>query len=300
MLKKLETEIQNDKTKRIDEMEIIEIIKIMNEEDATIPLSVREILPEIEKTIEFCINSYNKGGRIIYAGAGTSGRIAVIDAAEVIPTFGIDDNVFVSILAGGKDAFVKALESVEDVEDEGIKTIFDLNVTENDTVIGVAASGRTPFVKGILEKSKENGAKTALLCNVKNPLLKNIPDVVISASTGPEVLTGSTRLKAGTAQKMILNMISTITMIKVGRVFSNYMIGVKILNEKLMDRATRIVSEITGETYEDSRDFINKSENNVPLAILMALSGEEKEKCQKALIQEKGNLKKALNNLQML
>ena len=274
---KLETERSNPRTRNIDELPTIEMLRLMNEEDATVPLSVRDVLAEIASAVELCANAIENGGRIIYAGAGTSGRLGVLDAAEVVPTFGVSKDLFVTLMAGGNDALTTPVEQAEDSEDLGASEVEKTSITANDVVVGITASGRTPFVGGILKYARKKGARTILVCNVGDPGLKDYADVTIAVRTGPEVITGSTRLKAGTAQKMVLNMISTITMVKVGRVFGNYMIGVKILNEKLVDRATRIVSEISDLPYEESAKILEESGRDVPLAILMALTGAKKE-----------------------
>ncbi|SHF21093.1 N-acetylmuramic acid 6-phosphate etherase [Marinitoga hydrogenitolerans DSM 16785] len=282
MLEKLETELSNPKTKNIDNLEIIDILRLINQEDAIIPVAIAENLKKIEEVIKFCIESLNNNGRIIYCGAGTSGRIAVIDAVETVPTFGVEEGTFLPLLAGGKKAFFRSIESVEDNIEDGIKDFLSINPKKNDTVIGIAASGRTPYVKGILEKARKIGCKTALICNVKNPEI-DFADITISLNTGPEVITGSTRMKAGTSQKIILNMISTTTMIKLGKTYGNYMVDVQILNEKLEKRAIKMISEITSVDFEESKKYLKNADHNVKLAILMILSEKPKEKCKKAL-----------------
>ncbi len=294
---KLETERSNPRTRNIDELPTIEMLRLMNEEDATVPLSVRDVLAEIASAVELCANAIENGGRIIYAGAGTSGRLGVLDAAEVVPTFGVSKDLFVTLMAGGNDALTTPVEQAEDSEDLGASEVEKTSITANDVVVGITASGRTPFVGGILKYARKKGARTILVCNVGDPGLKDYADVTIAVRTGPEVITGSTRLKAGTAQKMVLNMISTITMVKVGRVFGNYMIGVKILNEKLVDRATRIVSEISDLPYGESAKILEESGRDVPLAILMALTGAKREECEKILKKNRGNIRLSLKEL---
>lgn len=294
---KLETERSNPKTKHLDELSTLEMLRTMNEEDAIVPLAIREVIEEIAAAVELCTNSLEKGGRIVYAGAGTSGRLGVLDAAEVVPTFGVSKELFVTLLAGGEDALVNAVEQAEDSEELGIDELEKVAISKKDIVVGVTASGRTPYVGGILKEARRRGAATVLVCNVAEPELKNNADVTIAVRTGPEVITGSTRLKAGTAQKMVLNMISTITMVKLGRVFGNYMIGVKILNEKLVDRATRIVSQISGLEYERAAEILEKAGRDVPLAILMALSGKEREECETAMKRNRGNVRLSLREL---
>jgi len=273
------------------------MLRIMNEEDATVPLSVREVLNEVASAVELCVRSLELGGRIVYAGAGTSGRLGVLDAAEVVPTFGVSKDLFVTMIAGGQEALANAVEQAEDSIELGEEEARKESITEKDAVVGISASGRTPYVEGILKYARKQGARTILICNVGTPRLTELADVTIAVRTGPEVITGSTRLKAGTAQKMVLNMISTITMVKVGRVFGNYMIGVKILNRKLVDRATRIVSEISDLSYEESEKILEASGREVPLAILMALTGLGKEKCEESLKNNRGHVRSALKEL---
>ena len=294
---KLETERSNPRTRNIDELPTLEMLRLMNEEDATVPLSVRDVLAEIASAVDLCAGAIENGGRIIYAGAGTSGRLGVLDAAEVVPTFGVSKDLFVTLMAGGNDALTTPVEQAEDSEALGASEVEKTSITAKDVVVGITASGRTPFVGGILKYARKKGARTILVCNVGDPGLKDHADVTIAVRTGPEVITGSTRLKAGTAQKMVLNMISTITMVKAGRVFGNYMIGVKILNEKLVDRATRIVSEISDLPYGESAKILEESGRDVPLAILMALTGAKKEECEKILKKNRGNIRLSLKEL---
>ena len=293
----LETERSNPRTRNLDELSTYEMLRIMNEEDATVPLSVREVLNEVASAVELCVRSFEMGGRIVYAGAGTSGRLGVLDAAEVVPTFGVSKDLFVTMIAGGQEALANAVEQAEDSIELGEEEAKKVDITEKDAVVGISASGRTPYVEGILKYARKQGARTILICNVGTPRLTELADVTIAVRTGPEVITGSTRLKAGTAQKMVLNMISTITMVKVGRVFGNYMIGVKILNRKLVDRATRIVSEISELSYEESEKILEASGREVPLAILMALTGLGKEKCEESLKRNRGHVRSALKEL---
>jgi len=297
VLDELETEKINPKTSNLDELSISEILRIMNEEDAIVPLAVRDVLPQIKCIVELCINSLKKSGRVFYVGAGTSGRLAVLDAVEVAPTFGVPEGVFVPVMAGGAEALTRALEHVEDSEEAGARDIGNFEPTGNDFVIGVSASGRTPYVKGALRRAKELGAKTAIICNnSKTPMAKFV-DVVVSVRTGPEVIAGSTRLKAGTAQKLVLNMISTAAMVKLGRVFGNHMVCVKATNKKLLQRAARIVSQIAGITTEKALEFLEDANYDARLAVLMALTGMEKNQCEAALREMGGNLREALKLL---
>ncbi|HOO31995.1 MAG TPA: N-acetylmuramic acid 6-phosphate etherase [Thermotogota bacterium] len=293
-MKHLDTEMGNPKTVNIDSLPVRSILKIMNEEDATVSLCIREALPSIEKVVEKCIDSYKKGGRIIYLGAGTSGRLAIVDAVETVPTFNAAPGRFSYIMAGGLEAVYKSLESVEDNEEDAKKELEKIGVNEKDIVIGLTASGRTPFVKGGLVFAAEKGAKTALIANVENPELAEFAEEVIKIVTGPEVITGSTRLKAGTSQKMVLNMISTATMIKQGKVYGNHMVDVLTLNEKLKIRATNMVSEITGVEPEKARKVLEACGWKAKTAIVQILVGVDTEDAQKLLDNNDGFIGKAV------
>ncbi len=295
-LDKLETERPNPNTVDIDSLEIEDILKRINEEDEKIAPAIREEIPQIAKAVRMCVDSIKNGGRVIYVGAGTSGRIAFVDAVETVPTFNAPEGLFYPIIAGGKEALWRSLENVEDKEEYGEKDLEKANVNSRDIVIGITASGRTPYVGGALRKAREVGARTVLLCNVATPMFADRADVVISIRTGPEVITGSTRMKAGTSQKMVLNMISTATMIKLGKVYKNYMVDLQVLNEKLRKRAVRIISEVTGVDREVAWEYLKKADMRPKLAILMISSGKSKEECEKAL-REVENLSSALEIL---
>jgi len=296
MLDYLETEKSNQKTTNLDELNIYDILRVINQEDATVPLAITENLSKIVSIVDICISTIKKNGRIIYVGAGTSGRVAVIDAVETVPTFDVEPGTFLPIIAGGEKAFFSATENVEDYEEGGMNDLEKNNIKEQDYVIGITASGRTPYVKGALLKAREKGCKTALICNVKDPELQDYCDIIISLRTGPEVITGSTRMKAGSAQKMVLNMISTTTMIKLGKTYKNYMVDVKVMNKKLEERAIRIISEITGLDRNTSRNYLLKANMKPKLAILMILSGKDKTSCENVL-KETNILNEALKKL---
>lgn len=271
MLEKLVTESRNPKTMNIDLMPIHEILKVMNEEDQTVPLAVEKAIPEIEKAVKFAIDSFQKGGRLIYIGAGTSGRLGILDASECPPTFGVDPGMVQGIIAGGLEAISRAIEGAEDNETLGGDDLKRIGLTENDTVVGIAASGRTPYVIGALKYAKQIGAKTVAISNNKNSRIGKLVDVAIEVETGPEVITGSTRLKAGTAQKLVLNMISTTSMIGIGKVYENLMVDVQPTNEKLVNRAQRIIMEATGCDRETASKALDLAEKNVKAAIIMIL-----------------------------
>ena len=243
----------------------------MNDEDKTVPYSVEKVLPEIEKAVLCVINSFEQGGRLIYIGAGTSGRLGVLDAVECPPTFGVSSNTVIGLIAGGEKAFVQAQEGAEDSINLAIEELKSINLQTEDIVCAIAASGRTPYCIGGLQYAKSIGCKTiAIACNKNSEIGKNA-DLAIEVEVGPEVLTGSTRLKAGTAQKLILNMISTVAMTGIGKVYENLMVDLKVTNEKLLERAKKNVIQITGCTSKDAARLLKVSNNNVKLAIVMGL-----------------------------
>ena len=250
-------------------MSISDAVTLMNEEDLNVIKAVENAKPEIVRVIEKSSATLEKGGRIIYAGAGTSGRLGVLDAVECPPTFGVDYNVVVGLIAGGEGAFVKAKEGAEDSAEQGKEDLIAHGLTEKDMVIGVAASGRTPYVIGALEYASSIGCPTgAVVCSANSAISKVCPDT-ITLLCGPEVLTGSTRLKSGTATKMVLNMISTISMRQIGKIYKNYMVDVKMTNEKLVARGNRIVRAITGWSADEAEEAVKEAGNHVKTAIVM-------------------------------
>lgn len=265
------TEKRNIRSFNIDTMSINEILTLINEEDEQVSKSVKKVIPKIEKAVKLIINAFNKEGRLIYIGAGTSGRLGVLDAVECPPTFGTDKNKVIGLIAGGEKAFIEAKEGAEDFKELAKDDLKKLNLLSKDIVCGIAASGRTPYVIGGLEYAKKLGCKTvAISCN-KDSQIGKIADVGIEAEVGAEVLTGSTRMKAGTAQKLILNMISTTAMIGIGKVYENLMIDLKITNIKLKERAINSLIEITGCNYQKAQETLKNSENQVKVAIVMIL-----------------------------
>lgn len=293
-LSKLPTELPNPKSKDFDMKDTLEMLKIINEEDAVVTLAIREVLPQINEVVHMCLKALKTDGRIFYIGAGTSGRVAFIDAVELIPTYSLPENVFIPIIAGGYEALGRSLEGVEDDEQGAIRDLKTHSLKPNDVVIGIAASGRTPYVGGALKYAKTIGCRTALICNVKNPELAPLADVVVSAETGPEVVAGSTRMKAGSAQKMILNMISTTVMVKMGKVFDNLMVDVMVLNEKLKERACNMITQVTKVDKKTAAEYLAKSGYNVKQAILMIMSGKTLEECRQVL-KDHPSLREALD-----
>ena len=267
----LVTESRNKETMGLDQMTPLEIVAIMNREDGKAVEAVGEVLPQIARAIVWCTDSLKQKGRIIYMGAGTSGRLGVLDAVECPPTFGVSPDVVVGLMAGGSAAFVKAVEGAEDSQTLGEEDLKKIHLSPADIVIGLAASGRTPYVIYGLRYAKKTGCRTvAVSCNRDSEIGKEA-DLAIEPVPGPEVLTGSTRLKAGTAQKMVLNMISTGSMVGIGKVYQNLMVDVVQTNMKLITRAENIVMTATGCTREEARDCLEEAEGSVKLAITMIL-----------------------------
>ena len=282
----LGTEKRNPKTENLDSLSTLEILQIMNEEDQNVINTIKDALPNIEKLVLQCIKAYRNGGRIIYIGAGTSGRLGLMDAVEVVPTFNSDR--FVGLIAGGEHAFVKAVEGAEDSKELCVNDLKALNFNNKDILIGIAASGRTPYVIGGIEYAKKLGVVTGCVCCNFNSAIASLVDYPIEVNAGPEVITGSTRLKSGTCQKIILNMISTCTMIGVGKVYKNLMIDVRPTNEKLVERCRNIVMGCTGCDHDTADKVLNETNNNTKLAVTMILFNKTKEEAEKALDNAKG------------
>lgn len=285
-LTNLTTEKRNEKTTDLDKMSISTALKLMNQEDQQVAKAIQKILPKIKPVIEATITAFKHGGRLIYLGAGTSGRLGVLDAAECVPTFGVSPNQVIGLIAGGKQAMTLAVEGAEDDLTLAKKDLSALQLNAKDVVVGIAASGRTPYVIGGLKYARDLGATTAsIACNL-DALISQYAEFAIEVDCGPEFLTGSTRLKAGTAQKMILNMLSTISMIGIGKVYHNLMVDVKPTNEKLVERSKRIIMQATDCTYEVAEKTFIEAKQDVKLAIVMLLTNcsakEGKEKLQRA------------------
>lgn len=290
----LTTEQVNEQSKNIDQQTSYGILEIMNAEDSKVGEAVQKCLHEIASAVDQIHLAIKSGGRLIYVGAGTSGRLGLLDAAECPPTFGTPHDMVQAIMAGGSEAILKAIEGAEDNAEQGAQDLKDKNLTPKDIVVGITASGRTPYVTGALNYAKELGAGTvAIACN-KNSRVGQIADVAIEVEVGPEVITGSTRLKAATAQKMILNMLSTATMVKLGKVYQNLMIDVAPTNVKLVDRARRIISSITGFTYEKAAEALEQANLEVKTAIVMLEGGVSPEEARKALEEVEGLVRGAI------
>ncbi|MCI8915539.1 MAG: N-acetylmuramic acid 6-phosphate etherase [Oscillospiraceae bacterium] len=293
-LDKMTTETRNPNTMELDTMTPLEVVTAMNREDANVPAAIQPILPQIARVVEWAIQSVEAGGRVFYLGAGTSGRLGVLDAAECPPTFGVSDDVIIGLIAGGDQAFLKAVEGAEDSRELGREDLESRGLTKNDLVIGIAASGRTPYVLGALDYAKQVGCHTAAISCNAGCAIGQAAELAVEAVVGPEVLTGSTRLKAGTAQKLILNMISTATMVGVGKVYQNLMVDVMQTNEKLHRRAEKIVTEATGVSQEEARHSIDLAGGSVKTAITMILAGCGADEARARLEQAKGHVRDAI------
>ncbi|WP_152658157.1 N-acetylmuramic acid 6-phosphate etherase [Oceanobacillus sp. CFH 90083] len=271
MFEKLATEQRNSETMDIDTKSIKEILEMINKEDQAVPFVVREELAAIEQAVHLVIESFKHQGRLIYIGSGTSGRLGVLDASECPPTFGVSRDMVQGLISGGMKAITEAVENAEDREDIAEEDLKAIGLTSKDTVIGIAASGRTPYVKGGLRYANAVGAATVAISNNKNAEISAIAKVAIEAETGAEVVTGSTRLKAGTAQKLILNMISTTAMIGIGKVYQNLMVDLQPTNQKLIERSKRIIAEATEVDMETAERYLLEAKHSVKLAIVMIL-----------------------------
>jgi N-acetylmuramic acid 6-phosphate etherase len=297
-LEKLTTESRNPNTLDIDKISTLEMVKKINNEDKKVAEAVEKELPNIAEAIDGISERMSKGGRLIYIGAGTSGRLGILDASECPPTYGVSEELVQGIIAGGKEAIFRAIEGAEDSKELAVEDLKARNLNENDTVVGLAASGRTPYVIGGLNYANEIGALTvSITCN-KDSEVSKCAKISISPVAGAEVVTGSTRLKAGTAQKLVLNMLSTGVMIKQGKVYGNLMVDVKSSNEKLVERAKKIVCEATDVEREVAEKVLTETNYDVKLSILMILSGQSKDKAKEALDLNNGYIAKALIYIQ--
>lgn len=293
-LSRLTTETRNPATKKLDTMNPLEIAALMNQEDERVVAGVREVLPEVAKAIAWVQEAFEAGGRLIYMGAGTSGRLGVLDSVECPPTFGVSPELVVGLIAGGEGAFVKAVEGAEDSATLGMEELKGIGLAGRDIVVGIAASGRTPYVIGGLEYARSLGCRTvAIACN-KGSLVGAAADLSVEPVTGPEILTGSTRLKAGTAQKMVLNMISTGAMVGIGKVYENLMVDVMPTNEKLRVRARSIVTEATGCTVSEAERQLEAAGGSVKTAIVMELLGCTASEAEKKLQDSQGHIRNCL------
>jgi len=294
---KLNTEQPNPRTRNIDTLETLAMVEAINQEDALLADACKKVLPQIANLIDQAYERLINGGRIIYIGAGTSGRLGVLDASECPPTYGVPPTMFVGVIAGGPGALVRSIEGAEDSKEMAIADLKAINLNENDTLIGLATSGRTPYVIGALEYARMLGALTGSISCVDNAQVSTCADIAIEVITGPEAIMGSTRMKGGTAQKMILNMISTSLMIKYGKVYNNLMVDVAPTNAKLVARACRIISMATDCSEAEAAEYLKQSDNNVKLAICMYLTKKDKVSAEALLVENKGNISKTIHKL---
>lgn len=271
-INQLTTEKRHTNTMHLDQMSVGQVLEEMNKEDRKVPEVIAEALGQIEAAVETIIQSFNAGGRLIYFGAGTSGRLGVLDAAECVPTFGVSPDLVVGLIAGGDKAMVEAVEGAEDSLTLAEEDFKKLKLNANDTVVGIAASGRTPYVIGGLQYAQSIGAKTVSIACNQQAKISGFAQIPIEVDCGPEVLTGSTRLKAGTAQKLILNMLSTVSMIGIGKVYQNLMVDVQATNEKLEERSKRIIMAATECSYEEAASYFEAANHKVKVAIVMILT----------------------------
>ncbi|WP_291650988.1 N-acetylmuramic acid 6-phosphate etherase [Clostridium sp.] len=296
-LEKLTTESRNQNTIDIDKVSTLEMVKKINNEDKKVAEAVEVELPKIAEAIDGIVKGMHKGGRLIYIGAGTSGRLGILDASECPPTYGVSEELVQGIIAGGKEAIFRAKEGAEDSKELAVEDLKLKNINENDTVVGLAASGRTPYVIGGLNYANEIGALTvAVTCNANSEVSK-AAKISIAPVVGPEVVTGSTRLKSGTAQKLVLNMLSTGVMIKLGKVYGNLMVDVRATNAKLVERAKKIVCEATGVQREEAEKILNETDFDVKLSIFMILSKLNKDEAKTILENNNGYIAEALKNV---
>lgn len=293
-INQLTTEKRHTNTMHLDQMSVGQVLEEMNKEDRKVPEVIAEALGQIEAAVETIIQSFNAGGRLIYFGAGTSGRLGVLDAAECVPTFGVSPDLVVGLIAGGDKAMVEAVEGAEDSLTLAEEDFKKLNLNANDTVVGIAASGRTPYVIGGLKYAQSVGAKTVSIACNKEAKISGYAQIPIEVDCGPEILTGSTRLKAGTAQKLILNMLSTVSMIGIGKVYQNLMVDVQATNEKLEERSKRIIMAATECSYEEAASYFEAANHKVKVAIVMILTNLDATEASQKINAANGFVNKVL------
>lgn len=288
------TEKSNPATTDIDLMDSFHIAQAINNEDKKVALAIEKVLPEIGRAIEMIAEAFQKGGRLAYFGAGTSGRLGVLDASECWPTFGVEHGMVSGFIAGGDKALRLSVEAAEDSSEFGLSDLSAFAPTPNDVIVGISAGGNPQYVLAILEEAKKAGCRTIGISSNPEAKLKPLCDIFINPIVGEEVLTGSSRLKSGTAQKMILNMLSTGAMIRIGKTYKNYMIDVRMVNEKLLDRGCRFVSEIAKISYDEAQKYIEQSGKNVKTACVMAIKKCSKTEAEQRLAAAKGILRKVI------
>ena len=293
-LSTLITEQRNPNSMHVDSLSALEIVQLMNEEDKQVPLAIEKCLPQIAQAVECIVAAFQQGGRLVYIGAGTSGRLGVLDASECPPTFGVSPEMVKGIIAGGERALRHPIEGAEDSKEQAVIDLQTIQFSSKDVLVGIAASGRTPYVIGALEYAKSLGSVTVSIASNPNSAMANIVDIAIDTVVGPEVLTGSSRLKSGTAQKLVLNMLTTASMILMGKCYQNLMVDVQASNEKLKARAIHIVMQATDCDKALAEETLKQADQNAKLAIMMILSGLDRAQAEALLEKHQGKLQLAL------
>ena len=293
-LSTLITEQRNPNSMHVDSLSVLEIVRLMNEEDKQVPLAIEKCLPQIAQAVECIVAAFQQGGRLVYIGAGTSGRLGVLDASECPPTFGVSPEMVKGIIAGGERALRHPIEGAEDSKTQAVVDLQTIQFSSKDVLVGIAASGRTPYVIGALEHAKSLGSVTVSIASNPNSAMANIVDIAIDTVVGPEVLTGSSRLKSGTAQKLVLNMLTTASMILMGKCYQNLMVDVQASNEKLKARAIHIVMQATDCDKALAEETLKQADQNAKLAIMMILSGLDRAQAEALLEKHHGKLQLAL------
>ena len=293
-LSTLITEQRNPNSMHVDSLSALEIVQLMNEEDKQVPLAIEKCLPQIAQAVECIVDAFQQDGRLVYIGAGTSGRLGVLDASECPPTFGVSPEMVKGIIAGGERALRHPIEGAEDSKAQAVVDLQTIHFSSKDVLVGIAASGRTPYVIGALEYAKSLGSATVSIASNPNSAMANIVDIAIDTVVGPEVLTGSSRLKSGTAQKLVLNMLTTASMILMGKCYQNLMVDVQASNEKLKARAIRIVMQATDCDKALAEETLKLADQNAKLAIMMILSGLDRAQAEALLEKHQGKLQLAL------
>ena len=293
-LSTLITEQRNPNSMNVDCLSALEIVQLMNEEDKQVPLAIEKCLPQIAQAVERIVAAFQQGGRLVYIGAGTSGRLGVLDASECPPTFGVSPEMVKGIIAGGERALRHPIEGAEDSKAQAVVDLQAIQFSSKDVLVGIAASGRTPYVIGALEYAKSLGSVMVSIASNPNSAMANIVDIAIDTVVGPEVLTGSSRLKSGTAQKLVLNMLTTASMILMGKCYQNLMVDVQASNEKLKARAIRIVMQATDCDKAIAEETLKQADQNAKLAIMMILSGLDRAQAEALLEKHQGKLQLAL------
>lgn len=296
-LKDLDTEQQNKSTREIDLADSLEIARLINAEDQKVPKEVEKKLPQIARAIDLVKEAFDAGRRLIYVGAGTSGRLGILDAAECPPTFGSDPGQVIGLIAGGKEAVFEAQEGAEDYEENGRRAMRDINLSSNDIVCGLAASGRTPYVHGALKEAREKGCHTIFVTTVPGSQITIDVDVLIDVPVGPEVIMGSTRMKSATAQKMVLNMLTTGANIRRGKVYENVMVDLQLSNQKLEERSKRIIMMFADVDYQEAGKVLEQADGHVKTALVMILGNLDKKEAQRKLKENDGFIRKVLQEI---